>query len=565
MDQRRKRRRGVRNDEEYKRHKIKKSRVHGKAYQNYRDKPVDARKIGQPCKCIMRCFDKIKESDRQKVFAEFYKLSTKNLQDIYLQSLIQAQSPTQRRKRKEDGKDRSWSYRHYITINKNDKRKVCRGAFVSIFGITSERLRRLKRLKVQNELPQDKRGTHNNRNKIESHFDDLIRKHLLSYPIKAVIHSNEIFIDTSLTIKQMYQEFMNKNKKIKNINRIKYSYFYKYYTNKMDPKICKEKPQYDICCECEELALEIKQTFIKRKRENLQTLRDQHNRKAQSFLSKYNTVKEELEKDTSVGAVAFAFLKTNLHLPKTPVADYLKQGLKVHLFRIYDLKMDKSYYYIYPEVEAQDGPNEVCSFLRDYLQNHLSAGVKRLCVFSDGQSCNKNETIISMWLSLTKKFDKIEHFYPITGHTNLPCDIDCNNLQKVLGRHLRIFRTHKYTELIANGNKKSEVREVQRCDIFDYESWHKNYFVNRFNEDKLEGVCHLVFEAGSFKAGRDIEKEFEISFKYIGDVGLLSLPEEYAYGEPLRVDEEKVDNLKRLIEYVDDNINFYSKIIQDAQ
>lgn len=45
-----KRKRGVRNDENYKRNVIKKCRVQGKAYVNYKGKSVAARKVGEGCR-----------------------------------------------------------------------------------------------------------------------------------------------------------------------------------------------------------------------------------------------------------------------------------------------------------------------------------------------------------------------------------------------------------------------------------------------------------------------------------------------------------------------------------
>lgn len=45
-----KRKRGIRNDENYKRNIIKKARVQGKAYVNYKGKAVEARKLGDGCR-----------------------------------------------------------------------------------------------------------------------------------------------------------------------------------------------------------------------------------------------------------------------------------------------------------------------------------------------------------------------------------------------------------------------------------------------------------------------------------------------------------------------------------
>lgn len=45
-----KRRRGVRNDDNYQRNVIKKARTSGVSYKNYKGRIVDAKQIGVPCK-----------------------------------------------------------------------------------------------------------------------------------------------------------------------------------------------------------------------------------------------------------------------------------------------------------------------------------------------------------------------------------------------------------------------------------------------------------------------------------------------------------------------------------
>ncbi|CAG9827956.1 unnamed protein product [Diabrotica balteata] len=83
------RKRGVRHDDEYKRNVIKQSRIKGISYVSYKGKTVPNKKIGLACKCPLKCFTKIKEDDRNEIFDKFYRLNTKDEQDLYLQGLIE--------------------------------------------------------------------------------------------------------------------------------------------------------------------------------------------------------------------------------------------------------------------------------------------------------------------------------------------------------------------------------------------------------------------------------------------------------------------------------------------
>lgn len=83
-------------------------------------------------------------------------------------------------------------------------------------------------------------------------------------------------------------------------------------------------------------------------------------------------------------------------IPQIHVQDlmYLTQ-LFVGMFCIHNLKTKKSGIFIYHEGPAAKCPNEVCSFLFDYVQNYVAAETKELHLFSDncpGQ--NKNHCLL---------------------------------------------------------------------------------------------------------------------------------------------------------------------------
>jgi len=74
------------------------------------------------------------------------------------------------------------------------------------------------------------------------------------------------------------------------------------------------------------------------------------------------------------------------------------------------MKTKKSKIYIYHEGEANKSPDEICSFLQNYIDNEISNTVKHLILFSDGPSGqNKNHTVVRFLMNLCdrKKFSTI--------------------------------------------------------------------------------------------------------------------------------------------------------------
>lgn len=167
----------------------------------------------------------------------------------------------------------------------------------------------------------------------------------------------------------------------------------------------------------------------------------------------------------------------NVHLPEVPVQDlfYLTQ-LTVNIFGIHNCKTGKSFFYIYHEGVASKGPNDVCSFLWDYIQREISENIQELRLFSDncpGQ--NKNHTMVRMCAALVEsnRFKKVEQFFPIRGHSFLPNDRDFGVIKRRLKRFDRVFSVHEYTEIIiaSSAQKNFTVMEVSGEEIIDFKQW----------------------------------------------------------------------------------------------
>lgn len=84
----------------------------------------------------------------------------KNEQDIRLQSMIELFIPKDTSKwanNLANTKHKTVSCKYYVKMG-IAKKKVCKSAFISLYGITVKRCRRLTELKGENKIPQDLRG-----------------------------------------------------------------------------------------------------------------------------------------------------------------------------------------------------------------------------------------------------------------------------------------------------------------------------------------------------------------------------------------------------------------------
>ncbi|PSN46327.1 hypothetical protein C0J52_15201 [Blattella germanica] len=119
-----------------------------------------------------------------------------------------------------------------------------------------------------------------------------------------------------------------------------------------------------------------------------------------------------------------------------------------------------------PDIPVQDvfyyrtcrkGPNEVTSFIHDYLNTELNGRVTTLFLFSDncgGQ--NKNHTIVRCCSALVEnaRFEEVHQYYPVRGHSFFPCDRAFGIIKRALKRINRIYTIYQLTEIIVHSSNK---------------------------------------------------------------------------------------------------------------
>lgn len=182
----------------------------------------------------------------------------------------------------------------------------------------------------------------------------------------------------------------------------------------------------------------------------------------------------------------------NLTLPCIPVQEtfYLRQ-LTVSVFCIHNLKDNSVTFFLYHEGTACKGPNEVSSFFLSYIEDSLK-NIDHLHIFSDGcGGQNKNHTLIRVLSALVTldKFKSINHYFPVRGHSFLPCDRDFSVLKRKIRKTDRIYTLKEYAELMLHSSKKNDFLVVmpESCEVVDYKNWWPNYYKKNMVSEETSG------------------------------------------------------------------------------
>lgn len=563
-------RKGVRNETSAE--KIKRSRVKGLPYENYKGVLVPGKKPGEACGCALKCFEKIDEESRLQAFASLHNLNSKNEQDIFLYGLIEVVSIKQKRPRTNDlqkAKPKQTSYKFSVKVE-DSKIRVCKKAFMSIYSVKNHALFRLQRLSLAGTIPTDLRGKQGNQRTVPGNLIHQVKEHISSFPVKRSHYASKeyLYLSADLNIKTMYKLYKEKFP----TSPVKQSFYYKVFKDHFDLHF--GRPQVDVCCECERLNIRINSpdlnaTAVMTAKAELAV----HKRRAHKFYSSLKEVEELSKSRDDVLGLCFDYMQ-NISLPCIPVQEmfYYRQ-LSLYPFCIKNLKTDESRFFLYHEGIALKGPNETCSFLYNYILEQVPHTVRELYIFTDGcGGQNRNHVMISLCQALvdTDRFDKIYHRLPVRGHSFLPNDRSFGTVKKILKRKDRYYEPMEICQFICNAHRKFTVSMVKTEDILDFKGWWTKFY--KKDAISIETQSHQVprSQKQHFLVSHFLEFEYSADQKgcvvtrpFIQNCGRVNtfdlrrnrsaipvLPVEKAYNGPIPINAKKIEDLRRTLQYI---------------
>lgn len=276
----------------------------------------------------------------------------------------------------------------------------------------------------------------------------------------------------------MNQLFVKKYPEFDNV--VKYEFYLKFFKENFTLRF--GRPQVDVCGECERLSTKLKDQNLNDNAKGVAAAElVVHKRRANKFYTKLKEITTLCKERQDVGGIAFDYIQ-NMPLPVIPVQEmfYYRQ-LWLYGFEIHDLKNNSGHFYTYHEGQALKGPNEVCTFVNDYVKK-MPAEIQELHIFSDGcPGQNRNNTVVRYLLALvaTKRFRKIFHYFPVRGHSFLPCDRDFGILKRVIRKSDRIiYLPEEYETMMLNCRKQNPftISTMTYKNITDFRKWWPNYY-----------------------------------------------------------------------------------------
>lgn len=551
----------------------KKSKVKRDSGQTYVSRAtqqrVEAREIGQPCRD--GCFTRLTMPVIEHVFREFWEIGDYNLQNSYLQRIVEVQPVKKHRKSTTSASSqRKRTHNLNCTVRYGSTTyKVCKTGFQSIFGLKRGRLESaVKMVTTTGTTLTDRRGKHgalkvslDQRNRVKEHIESLptISNH---YQRARAPHRR--YLDSNLSVVRlygMYKAWMDEHYPEEPI--VKDSYYRKVFSTY---NIFFKTPKADTCSTCDQLSASITRANNENEVEDLKAKLQEHKLLASEGQELMKHFSSNTDADTRVVCVD---LQETQPIPRmnTCVAFY-KRKMWLYNLCVHDLKKNRSTFFVWDEVTAGRGAVEIAAGMRKWLDSEYATGnFSKLIIFSDncfGQ--NKNIKLITFYLRElhSSRLQSITHYYLVSGHSYMACDRAFGHIERKIRQKGDIYDLETYCHIIKTAVKRGyELVKLQQHDFLDIEALKQHIVIRK------PQAPYMFAKARRFDLTSNYCEGYSLGMGY-GDntpmafvrlmptaraydrlsFNLFEVPLQPKYPQPLRLRPAKTKDLLDLLRYI---------------
>ncbi|XP_053614598.1 uncharacterized protein LOC128677637 [Plodia interpunctella] len=460
----------------------------GKAYVTRKGIYKPKKEIKSPCKCRLKCFEKISTDQRKAIFEAFWKLGDHHKQWIYVSNLV-----SQNHKRRvyvDTQSRRKYTMKYRLPLPDSDSSDennliVCKKQFLSTLSISEQFVYTAiqKTDSSTGTVTTDNRGKHQNHPcKMSADVKKSVCDHIeCLQPVESHYtrkDNSKLYLDSDLNFHKlfvMYNEWFDPI-----IYQCKAETERQYKTIVNDSfKLSFFKPKKDQCDVCHKYKISESRTEMDR-----ETYANHIINKNTARGLKTADKKEAISSGGKIVAATFDFQKV-LICPYGEISVfYYKRKLATMNFTVFNLAPRTATCYMWHEAEGKRGANEVSSCLSDFISKGVDAGAVEFRFWSDNATGqNRNRIVFAAYMLLAQKYNVIiKHTFLEKGHTQQEGDsvhalIERSAKNKCIYTPLEWFALVRWAK---QDGKPYNVVEMDHTKFLDYKSilasknWAKN-------------------------------------------------------------------------------------------
>ncbi|KAK3927604.1 Tyrosine-protein phosphatase non-receptor type 14 [Frankliniella fusca] len=565
----------------------------GQSYETYYSgKKKPARQRQKPHECKRGCHTIITDDVGDSIFYEYWEQASYEKRVAYIAARIESCPVKAKRPRLAPGDPKShpksvmWKYCFHIN---GEAKQVCKETFLRTLNETDGFLRfvvKKKMEKLSGVIRNDKRGKLTPKHKLTPDKINQVTQHIMKFPsYKSHYKRAEVgdtrYLPSHLNIKKMHDMYISEG------GNVSYSSYERIF-HTLGRSF--RKPPTDTCAKCDAWKQKVEHSPDEETKEEIQKEWNVHLDRAQAAYDLKRNYKAEAANDPTLRVLIFD-LEQVLETPLLSTGEtfYLRQ-LSTYNLTIYDTSSKLTHCYMWCELDAKRGANEIASCIFVHCLDNIPASVKKVVLFSDstiGQ--NRNSIVSAMFLTLLEMHSSvktIEHVFLEAGHTRLEVDSKHSIIERSKNHVDKICEPADWYELIKGigvsdkdfPNGRFKVTEM-KGDIYDFQSLLKGPLVKRnttTTDEKFVWLSTPLLRYDANKPGKVFFKKNLkdvgyccLSFQRSGKVGAYSAQHlqphlKRLYTSPLPVSENKKKDLMKLLKFLPQRCHDSHKSIKSS-
>ncbi|KAK3926607.1 putative tRNA pseudouridine synthase D [Frankliniella fusca] len=477
-------RKRTRETSEWATQKAKKSFNEGVAHVTPKGIKKKARSMKPGCHIRCRkCKQRIPEPERERIFKQFWKLDSLHRKRDFITRSVSSKKPETCSTIASRAKNSVRCYSFTVRSGGTEKKViVCKKMFIETLGIPDCWVETaFKKCKGGYGQSPDKRGRHQNRpNKVQENTLASVRRHISSFARVPSHYTREKskreYLEPHIkSVERMYRIYVNwakgiNTEKIASINTYRKIFNREFNLGFFLPR----KDQCEIC------------NKWKNGRDNLERreMVSEYTTHLQNKKLVYKLKKEDKASASDLKCVACFDLQKVLPCPRSETSLFFyKNKLSLYNFTVFDLRLKEGHCYIWTEVDAHKGANEIGSNLYHFIKTKEEEGIKEFVFWSDSPTGqNRNRMIFSMFMLAAAKLQiKITHRFLESGHSYSEADSMHARIENEAERK-EIFTPDEWVKLIEEAKQDGKQYIINRLETGKVSDLH--YLVDRQNWDR---------------------------------------------------------------------------------
>lgn len=433
------------------------------------------KQMREPCKCKLKCFEKIPSDRRLEIFRQFWASGNHETQWQFILKNTEIIEPKVMKIQRTRERNRTLVY--YLPSKSNaclvTNLKVCKIMFLNTLDIKERTVYTAIDKYANGDQITDLRGKHSNRpHRTASETEQSVIQHIKSFPC---IESHYLRKNTSrqylsqdLNISKMhrlYKDWMSENENFRNTKVASEYQYYQIFNTQFNLSFF--RPKKDLCNLCSKYDNSTEEGKLQLKKDY-----DSHIKNKNIVRNIKDSEKESA--DPNVKTVAVFDLEKVLSLPQSNVGIFhYKRKYPAYNFTVYNLISRQGFCYLWHAQIAKRGANEIASCLLHFIESEVNRGIKSISLYSDNCSGqNRNRFIFAMYIYVSRVFNvEVTHRFLQTGHTQNEGDSMHACIEKNM-KNKTLYSPDQLYEVIMNSKVQNKfvIKEMTQNDFYNLKS-----------------------------------------------------------------------------------------------